>query len=80
MREVGAFEAEDRMSQLLNWVEAGEEVVITRNGKPIARLVPPKPHLAGEQARGAAAAIRMMSIGIKIGPLSIRDLTAEGRL
>ena len=33
MKEVGAFEAKNRFGQLLDWVEAGEEVVITRRGK-----------------------------------------------
>ena len=34
----------------------------------------------GEQARGAAAAIRTMSRGVKLGGLSLKDLVAEGRL
>jgi prevent-host-death family protein len=41
MKEVGAFEAKSRLGQLLDWVEAGEEVVITRRGKVVARMVPP---------------------------------------
>lgn len=40
MREVGAFEAKTRLSELLAAVEAGEEVRITRRGQPVARLVP----------------------------------------
>jgi prevent-host-death family protein len=40
MREVGAFEAKTHLSELLAAVEAGEEVLITRRGKPVARLVP----------------------------------------
>ena len=43
MREVGAFEAKNRLGTLLDWVEQGEEVLITRRGKAIARLVPAKP-------------------------------------
>ena len=39
MREVGAFEAKNRFGTLLDWVEKGEEVVITRRGKGDARLV-----------------------------------------
>jgi prevent-host-death family protein len=30
MREVGAFEAKNKLSTLLDWVESGEEVIITR--------------------------------------------------
>jgi prevent-host-death family protein len=40
MREVGAFEAKNRFGTLLDWVERGEEVLITRRGKIVARLVP----------------------------------------
>jgi prevent-host-death family protein len=37
MKEVGAFEAKTRLGQLLDWVEAGEEVVITRRGKVVCQ-------------------------------------------
>ncbi|MFZ5708928.1 MAG: type II toxin-antitoxin system Phd/YefM family antitoxin [Pseudomonadota bacterium] len=40
MKHVGAFEAKTHLSQLLDLVEAGEEVIITRRGKEVARLVP----------------------------------------
>lgn len=43
MREIGAFEAKTHLSALLEAVEAGEEVLITRRGKPVARLVPVRP-------------------------------------
>jgi prevent-host-death family protein len=37
---VGSFEAKTHLSSLLQRVEAGEEVTITKHGRPIARLVP----------------------------------------
>lgn len=40
MIEIGAFEAKDKFSRLLDRVQLGEEVVITRRGKPVAKLVP----------------------------------------
>jgi prevent-host-death family protein len=40
MNSVGAFEAKTHFSQLLERVERGEEIVITRRGKPVARMVP----------------------------------------
>ena len=40
MSEVGVHEAKTHLSRLLRQVMAGEEVVITRGGVPIARLVP----------------------------------------
>lgn len=42
MREVGTFEAKNKLSELLDLVERGEEVTITRHGKEVARLVPPR--------------------------------------
>jgi prevent-host-death family protein len=40
MAKVSAFEAKTRFGELLERVSRGEEVVITRHGKPVARLVP----------------------------------------
>jgi prevent-host-death family protein len=39
MITLGAFEAKTRLSSLLDKVEAGETVTITRHGKPVARLI-----------------------------------------
>jgi prevent-host-death family protein len=40
MEQVGMHEAKTRLSQLVERAEAGEEVVIARNGTPVVRLVP----------------------------------------
>ena len=40
MTSVGAFEAKTHLSALLDRVEQGEEVTITRHGRPVAKLVP----------------------------------------
>ena len=40
MATVNVHEAKTNLSRLLKQVEAGEEVIIARNGKPIARLTP----------------------------------------
>lgn len=40
---VGVHEAKTRLSELLRAVASGQEVVILRNGSPIARLVPARP-------------------------------------
>jgi prevent-host-death family protein len=57
VREVGAFEAKNKLGQLLDLVERGEEVTITRHGKEVARLVPVKHSFNREEAR---AAVRRM--------------------
>ncbi len=40
MKVVNVHEAKTHLSRLLERVDAGEEIVIARNGKPVARLVP----------------------------------------
>ena len=40
MPEVGAFEAKNKLSALLDQVEQGVEITITRRGRPVAKLVP----------------------------------------
>ena len=79
MKEIGAFEAKNRLGQLLDWVEAGEEVVITRRGKVVARMLPPSMAFDRERGRRAVARIREMRKGVTLGGLSIKDLVNEGR-
>jgi prevent-host-death family protein len=75
---VGAFEAKTRLSALLEKVEGGEEVVITKRGKPIARLAPVEPLDRGRIA-GAIARIRELAKGQALGGLSVRAMREEGR-
>ena len=79
MKEIGAFQAKNRLGQLLDLVEQGEEVVITRHGKAVARLVPPKAGLSRAEAREAAQRIREMSRGVTLGGLRLKDLIDERR-
>ena len=51
MQEVNVQEAQTQLPLLLTKVEAGEEIVITRNGKPVARLVDCQPR--GKRRFGA---------------------------
>lgn len=81
MREVGAFEAKNKLSELLDLAEQGEEIVITRHGKEAARLVPPKGTVNRDEARAAMRRIRERAEKAKLGitleeALSWRD---EGR-
>ncbi len=79
MREVGAFEAKNKLSELLDLAEDGEEIVITRHGRQVAKLVPAHQAVDREDARRAAAEIREMRKGVLLGELKIRDLIDEGR-
>jgi len=40
MTSVGSFEAKTKLAELLDRVEAGETVIITRRGRPVAQLAP----------------------------------------
>ena len=53
MTTVGSFEAKTKLSELLDKVEAGETVTITRHGKAVARLIPAGIH-EDERARRKA--------------------------
>jgi prevent-host-death family protein len=79
MREIGAFEAKSKLGQLLDWVEAGEEVVITRRGKIVAKLVPADATFNRSRAIEAAARIRARRRGMTLGGLKIKDLINEDR-
>ena len=83
MREIGAFEAKNTLGTLLDIVEKGEEIVITRHGKPVARLVPNAARVDQNQAR---AAFQRMSERAKHLPAtakfdwpSLKAMRDEGR-
>ena len=79
MREVGAFEAKSKLGTLLDWVENGEEVLITRRGKPVARLVPADLGVDRAKARRAVEGLLGARRGVTLGGLRIKDLVDEGR-
>ncbi len=82
---VTALEAKTRFGELLDRVSRGEEIVITRHDKPVARMVPEgRPNL--EDIRRAAAGLRALRLemakrpGFKaISDKEIRDAKNEGR-
>lgn len=79
MLEVGAFQAKNRLSELLHRVEQGEDVVITRRGKPVARLVRATPGHDSTKAQEALDRIIERTKGTSLGGLKIKDLIEEGR-
>lgn len=50
--QVNVYEAKTHLSKLLERVEAGEEIVIARHGKPVARLVPEQRKRVGKRRLG----------------------------
>ena len=58
MTTVGIFEAKNRLSELVERAARGEEIVITRRGEHVARLMPPRAPDALGQAHALARRIR----------------------
>jgi prevent-host-death family protein len=79
MHRIGAFEAKNRLGSLLDRVERGEEIVITRRGKAVAKLVPAYGGFDRAKARRAAAGLIEASHGLTLGGIKIKDLIEEGR-
>jgi prevent-host-death family protein len=74
---VGSFEAKTHLAALLDRVAQGEEIVITRHGKPVARLVPA---MAKDRDRVRQAIGRMKELrrGSSLGG-PWKELRDEGR-
>ncbi len=76
---VEALEAKTHFSNLLDKAAAGEQVVITRNGKPVAHLVAAAPAIDRQKVDAAVATLRRLRQGNTLGGLNWRDLRDEGR-
>jgi prevent-host-death family protein len=76
---VGSFEAKTRLSALLEQVERGEVVTITRRGRPVARLVPATDENDAKQASQAVARLRALRQGATLAGLDWRELRDTGR-
>ena len=58
--DVSIAEAKNRLSELIRAVEGGENVVITRHGKPVAQITPPPPERRQVRLGGMKERIRLM--------------------
>jgi len=75
--EIGAYEAKTHLPALLERVQRGEQITITKHGKPIARLVPirrPDP----ERRRQAIEKLKEFAKGRTLD-VPIKQLINEGR-
>jgi prevent-host-death family protein len=81
METVGTFEVKTHLSGLLRRVAQGESFTITRNGAPVAKLVPieemAKPDV--QQAIADLLALRKERAGRGLSPNEIKALVNEGR-
>lgn len=90
MFSVGIFEAKAQLSQLVERVAQGEEVLVTRHGKPVARLVAPEASSDASALADWTAELRVFRRGVdrgaKLGKSAgkgagstLADLIAAGR-
>jgi prevent-host-death family protein len=78
VKTVGTFEAKTHLSTLLEQVERGEEITITRHGKAVARLVPLRAVDRG-RLEDTVARLKAFRRGRRLGDLSAKALIEEGR-
>lgn len=78
MTTIGAFEAKTHLSALLDRVEQGERITITRHGVPVAVLVPASAVPAIASAT-AAQRLRELRRGVTLGGVTVRALIDDGR-
>ena len=77
MQTMGAFEAKTHFSALLNKVEKGEQVVITKHGRAVAKLVPTTKS-SHERTRQLINDLKMLSQSSSLG-LDWKKLRDQGR-
>ncbi len=79
MDTVGLFEAKTHLSELIARAERGEEVVITRHNKPVARIVPIEGSAPDAAARRAAVGALLRSARGRTLGMDWKALRDEGR-
>ena len=82
MITVGSFEAKTKLAELLDKVEAGESVTITRRGKAVAQLIAVKADGEQERMRALVEEIKRTRVGRgkPAGPgTTIAELIKAGR-
>jgi prevent-host-death family protein len=79
MREIQASEAETHLPQLLDEVERGETVIITRHGRAIARIVPEMDRRQEEVDRALASILELRKRTGKVTVEELQSARDEGR-
>jgi prevent-host-death family protein len=79
-QQIGAFEAKTHFSQIIDKAENGEDFVITRRGKPVAKIIPfeQKPEMTRQEAWMKLTEFRKLYRG-EPGSFNIREAIEEGR-
>jgi prevent-host-death family protein len=77
LKQVGVYDAKTQLPRLLEQVERGETVTITRHGRPVAKLVPVG--RSGRSVDETIAAIREARKSHRLDGVTVRELIDEGR-
>ena len=79
-QQIGAFEAKTHFSQIIEKAEKGEDFIVTKRGKPVAKIIPfrQEPVMTRQEAMESLAEMRKLYRG-KPGDFNIREAIEEGR-
>jgi len=75
--EIGVYQAKTHLPELLTKVAHGEQIVITRHGRAVARLVPAEP-VRMRDVCGVIEELKALAKG-RHAEMPIREMIAEGR-
>lgn len=78
MREIGSYELKTHLAEVLDAVEQGESVLVTRHGKPIARLLPNAVAEREDVSTAVEALLAFPRTRLPKG-VTVRSLIEEGR-
>jgi prevent-host-death family protein len=78
MRSIGTYELKTHLSEILNAVEHGQTVIVTRHGKPIARIVPNEAAEQEQAHRAVKSLVKFPRTRLPKG-VTVRSLIEEGR-
>jgi prevent-host-death family protein len=78
MISIGAFEAKTHLSSLLDRAAGGEEIIITKHGKPLAKLVSAG-NINSDRSIQAMNKLRESRKGLTLGGIAWKELRDEGR-
>ncbi len=78
METVGAYEAKTHLPKLLERVQQGEYITISKHGVPVAVLSPPDPESV-QDVEAVIAELRRFRQGHDLDGLTIREMLEDGR-
>jgi prevent-host-death family protein len=78
VKTIGAYEAKTHLPRLLDEVERGEQITITKHGRPVAILIPPT-RAGVADPESLLDRMRELRKGNRLRGLTIRELIDDGR-